>query len=216
MTPPVVPSHSLRFKFVLRFDHTDRKEKPKKLVEKYGWAKRIHRFREIRGWTPPGYNVDTWSEFGPTCPYRYYSSANALRATRKEHRWVKRIHRFRKKSTLNTAKVLNRHVVWRKAGGKPSTCLPPGGLAERWKARRQNKTTTKKTTKTKKTKTPTSIWNKIKFAKAQDLRNCQLHGTVTNAVCKPDRAYRKQTSKRNEKHCKHNNLDPQSNCNVAT
>ena len=78
MIPPVVASHNLRFKFVLRIDHTDRKEKPKKLVEKYGWAKRIHRFREIRAWTPPGYKIHTWSVFGPTCPYRYYSSAEPL------------------------------------------------------------------------------------------------------------------------------------------
>ena len=30
MTTPVVASQRIRFKFVLRFDHTDRKEKPKK------------------------------------------------------------------------------------------------------------------------------------------------------------------------------------------
>ena len=45
MTPPLVASHSLRFKFVSRFGTTDRKEKPKNLVEKYGWAKRIHGFQ---------------------------------------------------------------------------------------------------------------------------------------------------------------------------
>ena len=48
MTPPVVASQRIRVKFVLRFDHTDRKEKARKLVEKYGWAKRIHRFQENR------------------------------------------------------------------------------------------------------------------------------------------------------------------------
>ena len=52
MTPPLGASQRLRFKSVLRFEHTDRNEKPEKRVEKYGCAKRIRRFREIQAQTP--------------------------------------------------------------------------------------------------------------------------------------------------------------------
>ena len=51
MTPKLGLTKLRRYAFVWRYDTTNRKPHVRKQWEKYGWAKRTHRFREIRGWT---------------------------------------------------------------------------------------------------------------------------------------------------------------------
>ena len=51
MTPKLGLTKLRRYAFVWRYDTTNRKPHAKKQLEKYGWTKRIHRFREIRTWT---------------------------------------------------------------------------------------------------------------------------------------------------------------------
>ena len=57
MAGPHGPLQHLRYKFVLRFGHPNRKPKPKWIGEIYDWTKRIHR-RKASGkpstWLPPG------------------------------------------------------------------------------------------------------------------------------------------------------------------
>ena len=100
MTPPVVASQRLRFKFVLRFDHMDRKEKTRKLVEKYGLSKLHIRVADDRTRTPAAPKIDVHVNFGPTSPVPVILfGRTALRVTSRNSR-------------LNTARALNRYVLW--------------------------------------------------------------------------------------------------------
>ena len=75
---PLVQSQRLRFKFVSRFGTTDRKQKARKIVEKYGWTKRIHRFQKFGLEHPPSCKSMLMSISAQHAHYRYYSSAEPL------------------------------------------------------------------------------------------------------------------------------------------
>ena len=49
MTPKLGHTKLWQYAFVERYDTTNRKPYARKQWEKYGWTKRIHRFRKIRG-----------------------------------------------------------------------------------------------------------------------------------------------------------------------
>ena len=66
----------LRFKFVWRFGGTNREHWSRKIAEKYRETKRIHRFREIQGFTPQKTKNDFSHDLSQSPRYRYYSSAN--------------------------------------------------------------------------------------------------------------------------------------------
>ena len=78
MTPKLGLTKLRRYAFVWRYDTTNRKPHVRKQWEKYGWTKRIHRFREIRGWTTRWPQNDFSHELAQSPRYRYYSSAEPL------------------------------------------------------------------------------------------------------------------------------------------